>query len=637
MSAEHESLRDEERAPEHLWQSRPVRWSAASGLLWLTGFFAEYLFDLNHGFVAAVYVAATLAGVRYFAREALSELVGEREVGIEMLMLVAACTAGLLTLWGEAATLAFLYSTSEALEEFTEDRTRGAIRALMDLAPKRVTRLGAGGAQEEIDLDKLRVDDRFLVRPGEGVATDGVVEDGRSALNEAAITGESLPVEKSTGSKVFAGTLNTSGALVVRATATAADNTLAKIVELVSEAQEQKGRGERFMQRFARRYSPTVLVTGVVVILLGGILSGDWSSWAERAAAFLVAAAPCALVISIPVSYVAAIGNASRQGVLIKGGIYLEELAQLRVLALDKTGTITAGRPTVVGVHTLNGVRRDELLRLAAAVEMRSEHPLARAIVGCVNGAELPAVADFVALVGAGAEGIVDGRWIVVGSPVLMTERGATDDALDAMIAAMQQRGQTAVVVADAHRPLGVIGIADVIRDHAADAVAELHRLGINHIVMLTGDNRRAAGVVAGQIGVDGYEAELKPDDKSAVIGRLRQTYRHVGMVGDGVNDAPALAAASVGIAMGTAGSDVALETADVALMSDDLSSLTAAVRIGRRTRTIVKQNLSLGFLILSVLIPGALSGWLGLPIAVLAHELSELAVIVNALRLARR
>ena len=308
------------------------------------GFVAEQVGDAHGWWLTAVFVASTLAGMRYFALEALRELWHEREIGIELLMTVAAFTAGALGLWEEAAALAFLYSISEALEEFTEDRTRGAIRALMDLAPKRVNRL-VDGREEEIDLDELRVGDRFVVRPGEAIATDGVVIEGRSAVNEAAITGESVPVEKSVGSKVIAGTLNATGSFVVEATATAEDNTLARIVHLVTEAQEEKGRGEQFMSRFARRYSPAVLALGVLVALVGGLATGEWSKWLERAATVLVAAAPCALVISIPVTYVAAIGNASRKGILIKGGIYLEELAQMRVLAVDKTGTITQGKP----------------------------------------------------------------------------------------------------------------------------------------------------------------------------------------------------------------------------------------------------------------------------------------------------
>jgi Cd2+/Zn2+-exporting ATPase len=634
-TGEYAGVTDE--ASEHLWESREVRWSALSGLLLAVGFVAERS-GADGVWVALVYVAATLAGVRFFALEAFEELRTEREVGIELLMTVAAFGAGGLGLWGEAATLAFLYSISESLEEFTQDRTRGAIRALMDLAPKRVVRV-VDGREEEIALEDLAVGDRFLVRPGQGIATDGTVIEGRSAVNEAAVTGESVPVDKDVGDRVFAGTLNTTGALVIEATATVADNTLAKIVHLVTEAQEQKGRGEQFMTRFARKYSPAVLLTGVAVVVIGGAATGDWSTWAERAATVIVAAAPCALVISIPISYVAAIGNASRNGILIKGGVYLEELAQVKVLALDKTGTITQGQPRLVDIETADGCDRDDVVRLVAAVEARSEHPLARAVVAYAEEAGLaflPAE-DFEALTGAGARGRVDGADVVVASPAHMGRRGVDLDGLAATVLQFPAAGRTAVVVAVNGEALAVLGVADVVRPQARAAMTDLRQVGLRRLVMLTGDNLATAQIIAEEVGVDDVRAELAPEDKSRVVGELAATFGHVAMVGDGVNDAPALAAASVGIAMGTAGSDVALETADVALMADDLSKLTEALHIGRRTRRIVRQNVALGLVILAALVPGALVGAFALPVAVLAHELSELVVIGNGLRLARR
>ena len=640
MNALHELASDSDEqgeAPQHLWQSREVRWSAMSGLLLLAGYVAQWS-GAADGVSIGLWLASLLAGVRFFAAEAIEELVREREVGIELLMTVAAVAAAALGLWEEAAALAFLYSISEALEEFTEDRTRGAIRALMDLAPKRVRRL-VDGVEEEVDLELLAVGDRFVVRPGEGIGTDGQIVDGRSALNEAAITGESVPVEKDVGDKVFAGTLNTTGSIVVETTATSVDNTLAKIVHLVTEAQEQKGRGERFMTRFARRYSPAVLAAGVVIAIVGGIATGDWSTWAERAATVLVAAAPCALVIAIPITYVAAIGAASRRGILIKGGVYLEELAQVQVLALDKTGTLTQGRPHVVTVAPAPGESEASLLAAAAAVEQRSEHPLARAVIARAEAAGIgvSSASDFEALSGAGARATVDGRRIMIGSPALMTDNAVDVGRLAEEIERLESSGQTVIVTATDGRTLGLIGIADVLRPQASAAMADLHRVGIRRLVMLTGDNPRTAAAVAAQVGVDDFHAALKPEDKSRIIGELTSTYGHVAMVGDGVNDAPALAAASVGIAMGTAGSDVALETADVALMGDDLAKLVDALELGRRTRRIVRQNIVLGLAILVVLVPGALIGLFSLPVAVLAHELSELFVITNGLRAARR
>ena len=621
---------------EHPWESREVRWSALAGLLLAVGFLAGRV-EVPTGVVTGIYAASTVAGLRFFALEAIEELWRERRIGIELLMTVGTLAAGGLGEWGEAATLAFLYSISEALEEFTEDRTRNAIRALMDLAPKQVTRV-RDGVQEEIDVGDLAIGDQFLVRPGEGVGTDGTIVDGYSALNEAAITGESVPVEKQVGDKVFAGTLNTTGAVVVEATATAEDNTLAKIVHLVSEAQEQKGRGEQFMSRFARIYSPAVLLVGVLVAFGGGMLTGDWSEWVGRAATVIVAAAPCALVISIPISYVAAIGNASRKGILIKGGIYLEELARLTALAMDKTGTITQGEPRVVDVVPADGHDERSVLTAAAVVEQRSEHPLASAVM--VRSAELdlsiPSSETFETLVGAGARASSNGRLYLVGSPALMDDRGLALDGLRGQIENLERAGRTAIVAAVDDRVVGVVGIADVVRPQARDAISELRRNGVDHIVMLTGDNARTGEAIASEVGIDDVRAHLKPEDKSRLVAELA-AHGHVGMVGDGVNDAPALAAASVGIAMGTAGSDVALETADVALMADDLSKLTEAGRVGRRPRRIVAQNIALGLVIPAILVPGALIGVFTLPIAVLAHELSELAVIANGLRLARR
>ncbi|HEC11158.1 MAG TPA: cation-translocating P-type ATPase [Acidimicrobiales bacterium] len=627
----------EDHDAERFWQSEEVQWSAASGVLLAAGFLSD-LAGASGVVVTALYVLSTVAGVRFFGLEALEELWEEHEIGIELLMTVATLVAGFLGLWGEAATLAFLYSISEALEEFTEDRTRASIRALMDLAPKRVTLL-RDGREVEIDLGELSVGDRFVVRPGGSIATDGIVVEGRSAVNEAAVTGESVPVDKEVGDRVIAGTLNTTGALVVEATATASDNTLASIVRLVTEAQARKGRGERVMNRFAEVYSPAVLATGVLTVLAGGAVTGDWSTWAERAATFVVAAAPCALVISIPVSYVAAIGNAGRKGILIKGGVYLEELAVLNALALDKTGTLTEGTPRVVAVVPVRGESEESVLSVAAAVEQRSEHPLARAIVERAHelGLTVDPARDFGALVGAGARAVTsDGREIRVVSPEALHRDGLRAGDLETVAEKLETEGRTAVMVTVDGRPVGLIALADTLRPDAARAVADLHASGIDRVVMLTGDNPRTARRVATEVGVDDVRASLSPADKAAVVAELTAQYGHVGMVGDGINDAPALAAASVGFAMGTAGSDVALETADIALMADDLSKLVEAVRIGRRTRRVVRQNIGLGLVILAVLVPGALSGLLSLPLAVLAHELSELLVITNGMRLAR-
>lgn len=620
-----------------LWRSREVRWSACSGLLIAGGYLAG-LVGAPSAAVTAGFVVATVVGARFFAVEAVTELVDEREIGIELLMTVALLVAGLLGEWGEAAMLAFLYSIAESLEEFTEDRTRDAIRKLLDLAPRRVTLLAADGTETEADVDQLAVGDRFLVRPGQNVATDGRVLEGHSAVDEAAVTGESVPVDKQPGDQVFAGTANASGALVIEATATSRTNTLSRVVELVTAAQEQKGRGQQFMERFARIYSPAVLATGVLVLFGGGIVTGDWQQWALRAATVLVAAAPCALVISIPVTYVAAMGRSSRSGILIKGGIYLEQLGRLRAVALDKTGTLTHGEPKLTELHPIGDLGQDRLLALAAAAERRSEHPIARAIVDAAEqrGLRLPEVYRFEAAVGGGVHATVEDLELTLGSPAYLTGRGHDLTAVNATVEHLEAAGNTVVVLAGPQGPLGVLAVADTLRERAADTIAELRQLGIEHVAMLTGDNPRTAAAIASLAGIDEVVAGRSPEGKAAHIRELVQRYEHVAMVGDGINDAPPLAAASVGIAMGTAGSDIALETADVALMADDLTKLTTAIHTGRRTRRIVAQNLGLSLAILAVLVPAALIGAIGLPLAVLAHELAELAVILNGTRMAR-
>ena len=410
------------------------------------------------------------------------------------------------------------------------------------------------------------------------------------------------------------------------------------MVELVTEAQESKGQGQQFMERFTGLYSPAVLAAGALILVAGGALTGEWGDWALRAATVLVAAAPCALVISIPVTYVAAMGRSSRSGVLIKGGVYLEELGRLRAVALDKTGTLTRGKPELTELHPTGTLTDDELLALAAAAERRSEHPIARAIVTAADKRNLSVLEpdSFTAAVGGGVHASVNGTDLTIGSPSYLIGQGHDLSGISELVERLEAAGNTTVVLAAPDGPLGVLGVADTLRPQATEAIAELRRLGIEHIVMLTGDNPRTAAAIAAQAGIDDIGAGLSPEDKATRIRELVDRYDHVAMLGDGINDAPPLAAASVGIAMGTAGSDIALETADVALMADDLAKLTTAIRTGRRTRRIVTQNLALSLVILAILVPTALFGVIALPVAVLAHELSELAVILNGTRMAR-
>ncbi len=625
------------------WRNAKVLASAASGLLLLSGWLAS-MAPATEVAAMPVYVAAILVGGYFFGREAIEELVFEREIGIEMLMSVAAVVAAIMGQPAEGATLVFLYSISEAAEGYTEEKTRSAIRALMALAPK-VALVRRDGREVEIPVEELRIGDVFIARPGQSMPTDGEILSGASSVNEAPVTGESVPVEKEPGDPVFAGTINGEAALEVRATRTHADNTLARIIQMVEEAQERRGRSQRFIERFGAWYSPAVLGLGILAALgLPLALDLSWQDAVMRATVFIVAAAPCALVISSPITMVAALGTAARNGVLVKGGVYVEELAKVSVVALDKTGTLTSGEPQVTDI-LLAGRRdggpadTDALLAMAAAVERHSEHPLARAIVRRAREADLavPEVAGFRALTGAGAEASVDGRRVYIGSPALFENRlNVPLGDLEGKIARLQDDGKTVIVVGDDRTAWGLLALRDTLRPNARQAIAALHGVGIRSVVMLTGDNPRTAHAIAKEAGIDEVFAALKPEDKVAKVRALAEERGHVAMVGDGVNDAPALAEATVGVAMGAAGTDVALETADVALMADDLEKLVYALRHAQRTQTVVRQNLALSAVVIGALIAGAMAGAFSLPVVVVAHEVSEFLVIASGLRMLR-
>jgi Zn2+/Cd2+-exporting ATPase len=618
------------------WRNPPVVTSLISGLLLALGFVLG-LAGVADILQTTIYIAAVVIGGWFFGREALEELIKEREIGIELLMSVAAIVAGLMGQWGEAAMLVFLYSISEAAESYTEERTRGAIRALMDLAPKTALVI-RDGEEIQLSIDELVVGDRFIVRPGEAIATDGEIVEGASSINQAPVTGESVPVDRSVGDTVFAATLNGEGALTILATRTAADNTLARIIEMVEAAQASKGQSQRFIERFGRRYSPAVLAVGIIIVLVPGLMGLGWHEWLTRATVFIVAAAPCALVISIPITLVAAIGTAGRNGLLIKGGVHLENLAKVRVVALDKTGTLTRGTPEVTSVEPLGDYSEADVLRVAAALEVRSQHPLAQAILqrAQTHAVSLEAAEDFRSLTGAGARGQVDGKVYHIGSPALFTDLGVDMVPVAPRIEALQRAGNTVVLVGSSDALLGLVAMSDPLRPGAVEAIRALKALHMKKLIMLTGDNRLAAESIATQAGIDEVRAELKPDDKSRAVEALDRQHGRVAMVGDGVNDAPALAAAHVGIAMGAAGSDVALETADVALMADDLSKLPYLFEFSQRAWRVIRQNLVLSIAVIAILAVTALTGVLSLPVAVLAHEISEFVVIASGLRLLR-
>ena len=585
------------------------------------------------GLALGCWVTATIAGGAFPARRALTAL-RTRTLDINVLMLIA--VAGALALGEplEAASVVSLFAIAQWLEARTLDRARSAIRALLDLSP-RVAQVRREGRVQAIEVEAIRDTDVVLVKPGEKIAVDGVVTAGSSEVNEAPLTGESLPVSKLVNHEVFAGTINGHGALELRVTRVGRDTRLARITHLVEEAQAQRAPVQSFVDRFARVYTPAVIVLACAVAIVPPLVAAaDAATWLYRALTLLVIACPCALVISTPVSFVAALSAAARNGVLIKGGGHLERLAASRTFAFDKTGTLTTGRPAVTEVVTAAGVAEDDLLKLAAAVEARSEHPIGHAVLdrARVRQLAIPDSSHFTALPGLGAEARVGTRLIVVGNRRLLTSRhiGVNEKAQPT-----EPRGATIFVAADGVH-VGTMTVEDQPRETAREAIELLREQGVTRVVMLTGDEDRVAARIAAMVGADEYHAGLMPDDKHRLVQSLRQRDGTLAMIGDGVNDAPALAAADVGIAMGAAGSDVAIEAADVALMSDELLKLPYAVRLARATVRNVKTNVAVSLLLKAAFLVMAVAGVATLWMAVLADTGASVIVVANALRLLR-
>ncbi|MDY7105479.1 MAG: cation-translocating P-type ATPase [Actinomycetota bacterium] len=616
---------DEGRLPEG-WRS----WAAGlAALAWAAGF-AAHLTGIDP--VATVgFVVAVVAGGSTFVPSTLRGLAAGR-IGVGLLMTIAGVGALLLGQLAEAASLAFLFSVSEALEDWAVTRARRGLRSVLELVPATalVRRGRDDGAEHdevaEVPTDEVSVGDVLVLRAGARLVTDGVVSDGRSSLDVSAVTGESIPVSCGPGDEVIAGSINGGGQLDVVATAPASDSTLARIVRAVEEAQDRKGRSQRLADRIARPLVPAIMVLAVAVAVVGSVL-GDPSVWVERALVVLVAASPCAFAISVPVTVFAAIGAATRSGAVVKGGAALEALARVRVAALDKTGTLTANRPTVVEVATAGAAASSSVLELAAALEANSDHPLAAAITEAGTAAGRVTGVETVA--GSGICGTVDELAVRVGSTRFIDPGPLAADARR-----MADAGATVVVVERDGGPVGVIAIRDELRPEAADVVARLRELDLR-VAMLTGDHRATAAAIGRSAGIDDVRAELLPDGKRTAVAELSGR-APVMMVGDGINDAPALADADVGVAMGALGSDVAVEAADIAIMSDDLTHLPGLVAHARRTRRIMIQNLALSGLIIAALVPVAGAGLLGLGAVVAVHELAEIVVIANGLR-ARR
>ena len=613
---------DDDNHDRPWWTDRGIMVPVFSGVAFLSGLICEWSGAEIPALV--LFWIGLLLGASTFTPGAIRKLL-KGKLGIGLLMTISAVGAVILGYVEEAAALAFLYSIAEALEDKAMDRARGGLRALLKLVPDTATVLVAG-KQTEIAAKDLTIGQVMLVRPGERIATDGVVRAGRSSLDTSAITGESIPVEVEPGDAVSAGAINTAGALEVEATAAGTDNSLTTIVELVEQAQAEKGDRARLADRIARPLVPGVLILAALVALIGSLF-GDPELWITRALVVLVAASPCALAISVPLTVVAAIGAASKFGVIIKSGAAFERFGTIRHVAVDKTGTLTRNQPAVTAVLTADGVTERQALAWAAALEQHSTHPLAAAITAAAPG--VTAAIEVTEQAGHGIEGTVDGARVTVGSP-----RWLDADTLASQVTSLEEQGMTVVIVHRGGAPVAAIGVRDELRPEVPEVVRTLASQGIG-VTMLTGDNARTARALAAQAGINDVRAELRPEDKAAAIGELSHD-RSVAMIGDGINDAPALAGADIGIAMGATGSDAAIESADVAFTGHDLRLIPRAFDHARRGRRIINQNIVLSLLIITALLPLALFGVLGLAAVVLVHEIAEVIVILNGLRAAR-
>jgi Cd2+/Zn2+-exporting ATPase len=587
--------------------------------------------------------AAYVIGGYDSAREGLTTLIKEQELDVDLLMIVAALGAAGLGLWrGEyyliidGGILILIFAISGALEGYAMRRTEKSIRSLMSLTPD-TARVLLGGEAEMLPITQLKVGDEIIVKPGELIPTDGIIISGYSSLNQAAITGESLPIEKSVGDEVFAGTLNGFGALHLRVHKPPSSSLIQRVIRLVEQAQTDAPPSQQFIEQFERIYARVVVVGGVLLVFLPPLIWGwSWEVTIYRALTFLVVASPCALMAAIMPTLLSGIANGARQGILFKNGAQLEKIGKVRAIAFDKTGTLTTGNLQVYGVISRGEYSEPEVLKIAAALESCSEHPIGKAIVQAA-GTGWECGVDVQAIPGQGIVGFVNHQQVFVGNTAFIREYvDQSPEELQTWAQSQENQGKTVVWVAQAQQIIGAIAIADMIRPEAVSMITRLRNLGVEQIVMITGDNQRTADTVAQTVGIDQVYAELLPEDKLNVIRQLQQEYQTVAMVGDGINDAPALAQASVGIAMGIAGSDVALETADIVLMADKLEKLATAIELGRRSHSIVKQNIviALGFIIL--LLIGNFLGNINLPIGVIGHEGSTVLVTLSGLRLLR-
>ena len=632
-----EKERTVERTP--FWKKKENMTVYLSAILLIISWFLTRRYGEESWIPAVGYGMAILIGGYALFMKGFKNLL-RLQFDMNTLMTVAILGAAMIGEWGEGATVVILFAISEALERYSMDRARKSIRSLMELSPKEAL-IRRGNKEIIVPVEDIRIGDIMIVKPGQKLAMDGVVMKGTSTLNQSAITGESVPVLKTVNDEVFAGTLNEEGLLEVKVTKRMEDTTLSKIIHLVEEAQAERAPSQAFVDRFAKYYTPAIIVLALLIAIVPPLVfGGSWGDWIYQGLAVLVVGCPCALVVSTPVAIVTAIGHAARKGVLIKGGIYLEEAGRLDAIAFDKTGSITKGVPRVTDVISY-GVSEKEMLTVAAAIEKGSQHPLASAVIrkAETDGLDIQhvPVKEFQSITGKGVKANVHDYVYYVGSPQLFQELHQTMDRhIEEQVIQLQKQGKTVMVVGTASDMLGLIAVADETRDSAKATIQKLHDIGIERTMMLTGDNEATAKAIGKEIGVTDIQAELLPEDKLAYMNDVRKNGQRVAMVGDGVNDAPALASATVGIAMGKAGTDTALETADIAFMSDDLTKLPYTIQLSRKTLRIIKQNITFSLALKAAALLLVIPGWLTLWIAIFADMGATLLVTFNSLRLLR-
>lgn len=620
-----------------IWKKRENVLASIALLILLIGIGLQFSLGSNHPVVIGTFVIAILIGGYDLFITGFKNLF-RLYFDLHTLMTIAIIGAAFIGEWLEGAAVVILFAISEALESYSVDKARQSIQSLVNIAPNYAT-IRRGNEEMELHVEDIQVNDKMIIKPGEKVAMDGEVISGNTSINQAAITGESIPVLKGIGDEVFAGSMNEEGSIEVRVTKLVEDTTIAKIIHLVEEAQAEKAPAQKFVDKFALYYTPAIMIIALLVATVPPLFfAADWSHWIYLGLATLVVGCPCALIISTPVAIVTAIGNAARHGVLIKGGVYLEETGRLKMIAFDKTGTLTKGTPEITTILPTHEMDEEEVLKIATAIEAFSQHPIASAIIQKAKerGLATYKATGFQSITGKGAKAKVNNEWFLIGNAALFTDKPAHHSIPWEQMKTLQQDGNTVMLLGTNEDVVALFAVADQVRDTSYTVIEKLKKLGIHHTLMLSGDNAYTAETIAKKIGMTDVQADLLPEEKLTIINEMKAKHGGVAMVGDGINDAPALATATVGIAMGGAGTDVALETADIALMDDDISKLPYTIGLSKRTLAIIKQNISFAFLLKIIALLLVIPGWLTLWIAVVADVGATLLVVVNSMRLMR-